>query len=89
MAAWLAGGEACIDRLWSELPEEWLIDSYGDPRCTLDKQGLKGVLLSVQMEFGPNQFELFVEGSGIEETYPNHQMGAVIAKLLALKSLVK
>lgn len=44
MAAWLASGEAWIDRLWDELPEEWLHDSYGDPRCILDKEGLKVVL---------------------------------------------
>ena len=48
MVAWLAGGEACIDRLWDELPEEWLIDSYGDPRSKLDKEGLKAVLSSFQ-----------------------------------------
>lgn len=40
---------------------------------------------SVQMEFGPNEFELFIEDSGIEGTYPNHDMGGVIAKHLAPK----
>ncbi len=47
MTAWLATGAACLDRLWDELPEEWLHDSYGDPRCTLDKAGLKSVLSSL------------------------------------------
>lgn len=46
MTAWLAAGAACLDRLWDELPEEWLLDTYGDPRCTLDKAGLNSVLLS-------------------------------------------
>lgn len=48
MVGWLVAGKACFDRIWDELPEEWLADSYGDPRCTLDKEGLKGVLLSFQ-----------------------------------------
>lgn len=47
MAAWLAAGADCIDRLWRELPEEWLHDSYGDSRCTLDKAGLISVLSSL------------------------------------------
>jgi len=51
MIAWLAAGAACLDRLWDELPEEWLLDTYGDPRCTLDKAGLNSVLLS----FSTNQ----------------------------------
>ena len=46
MTAWLAAGEASFDRLWGELPEEWLIDSHGDPRSGLDKGGLKAVLSS-------------------------------------------
>jgi hypothetical protein len=48
MTAWLASGATCLDRLWDELPEDWLNDCYGDPRCTLDKEGLKGVLLSFE-----------------------------------------
>lgn len=48
MTAWLAAGASFLDRLWDELPEEWLYDSFGDPRCTLDKGDLKGVLLSFQ-----------------------------------------
>jgi hypothetical protein len=40
---------------------------------------------SVQMEFGPTEFELFIEASGIEETHPNSLLGEVIAKYLALK----
>jgi hypothetical protein len=46
MSTWLDAGVACLDRIWDELPEEWLLDSYGDPRCTLDKPGLQGVLSS-------------------------------------------
>jgi hypothetical protein len=46
IATWLEAGAACIDRLWDELPEEWLHDSFGDPRCTLDRTGLKSVLSS-------------------------------------------
>lgn len=48
MTAWLAAGAACLDRLWDELPEEWLQDSFGDPRSGLDKEGLRGVLSSPQ-----------------------------------------
>jgi hypothetical protein len=48
MTAWLEAGGACLDRLWEELPEEWLQNSYGDSRCTLDKQGLMRVLCSFQ-----------------------------------------
>lgn len=46
LTAWLEAGLACIDRLWDELPEAWLHDSYGDARCTLDKLSLQAVLLS-------------------------------------------
>ncbi|MCX6874024.1 MAG: hypothetical protein NTW21_09490 [Verrucomicrobia bacterium] len=35
---------------------------------------------SIQIEFGPNEFELFVEGTGVEETHPNSQMEQIIAK---------
>ena len=35
---------------------------------------------SVQIEFGPTEFELFIEGAGIEETHPNRLLGEVIAK---------
>ena len=40
---------------------------------------------SVQMEFGPAEFELFVEASGIEETHPNSQLGEIIAKCLTAR----
>jgi hypothetical protein len=50
MADWLDRGGEHLDRIWDELPEEWLVDSFGDPRCTLDKAGLKAVLLSPQTE---------------------------------------
>jgi hypothetical protein len=35
---------------------------------------------SVQLEFGPTEFELFMETSGIEKTHPNSQIGEVIAE---------
>ena len=44
MNLWLTAGLSRFDQIWAELPEEWLLDSYGDPQCTLDKQDLKGVL---------------------------------------------
>lgn len=47
MTQWLVAGAGCLESLWDELPEEWLHDSYGDPRCTLDKAGLHGVLSSL------------------------------------------
>ncbi len=50
MADWLDRGGEHLDRIWDELPEEWLVDSFGDPRCTLDKAGLKAVLLSPHTE---------------------------------------
>lgn len=34
---------------------------------------------SVQMEFGPAEFEIFIEGSGIEETHPHSRLGEIIA----------
>ena len=40
---------------------------------------------SVQMEFGPTEFELFMEESGIEETHPNGLLGEVIAKHFSAK----
>lgn len=44
MDLWLTAGLSCFERIWDELPEQWLFDSYGDPQCTLDKEDLKGVL---------------------------------------------
>lgn len=35
---------------------------------------------AVQIEFGPNEFEIYVESSGIEGTYPNSEMSAVIPR---------
>jgi hypothetical protein len=46
MSDWLALGAAHLDLLWDELPEEWLLDPFGDPRCKLDKEGLNSVLSS-------------------------------------------
>lgn len=40
---------------------------------------------SVQLELGPTEFELFIEGSGIEETHPNRLLGEVLAKHFASK----
>ena len=37
---------------------------------------------AIQIEFGPNEFELFVEAEGIEGTYPNSEMASVISKLI-------
>ena len=48
MEDWLARAASCLDRIWDELPEEWLIDSYGDPNCGLDKGGLQAMLSSPQ-----------------------------------------
>lgn len=39
----------------------------------------------IQMEFGPSTFDIFVEGSGIEESHPNSALDEVIAKHLATK----
>jgi hypothetical protein len=50
MSQWLAVGADSLSRLWDELPEEWLTDSYGDPRCTLDKNELHGLLKHPQTE---------------------------------------
>jgi hypothetical protein len=44
LSAWLAAGLERLDQIWAEIPEEWLVDSHGDPRCGLDKAGLKAVL---------------------------------------------
>lgn len=40
---------------------------------------------SIQMEFGPSEFDIFVEGSGIEESHPNGSLDEVISKHLAMK----
>jgi hypothetical protein len=40
---------------------------------------------SIQMEFGPSAFDVFVEGSGIEESHPNSARAEVIAKHLSTK----
>jgi len=39
-------GAGYLDRIWAELPEEWLVDEFGDSRCALDKEGLNAVLSS-------------------------------------------
>lgn len=46
VAAWLEAGLSRLDQIWAEIPEEWLVDSYGDPRCELDKPRLHAVLSS-------------------------------------------
>lgn len=40
---------------------------------------------SVQMEFGPTEFELFIETAGIEETHPNRLLSEVTTKYFASK----
>jgi hypothetical protein len=35
-----------VSETWDELPEEWLVDSFGDSRCALNRDGLKAVLSS-------------------------------------------
>ncbi len=40
---------------------------------------------SVQMEFGPTEFELFIETAGIEETHPNSLLSEVTTKYFASK----
>lgn len=37
---------------------------------------------SIQMEFGPSEFEIFIESTGIDETHPYSRMAEVIAKHL-------
>jgi hypothetical protein len=46
MISWLAEGMKHLDEIWAELPEEWLVDSFGDSRCALNRDGLKAVLSS-------------------------------------------
>lgn len=46
MVAWLTAGLEHLERIWTEIPEEWLVDYFGDSRCRLDKPGLKTVLSS-------------------------------------------
>lgn len=43
---WLLKGQSRLDFIWEELPETWLINDFGDPRVTLDKEGLRRVLSS-------------------------------------------
>ena len=40
---------------------------------------------SIQMEFGPSAFDVFVESMGIEESHPNGALAEVIAKHLSTK----
>ena len=46
LSAWLEAGLGRLDDIWTEIPEEWLVDSHGDSRCALDKESLKAVLSS-------------------------------------------
>jgi len=46
LLAWLEAGLSRLEAIWAEIPEEWLVDSHGDSRCRLDKQGLNAVLSS-------------------------------------------
>lgn len=47
-SAWLEGGLSHLDTIWAEIPEEWLVNIYGDPQCRLDKHSLNRVLSSFQ-----------------------------------------
>jgi len=40
---------------------------------------------SIQMEFGPKEFELFMEATGIEETHPNSLLDQVVTQHFASK----
>ena len=46
LTAWLRDGLSRLDVIWSEIPEEWLVNSHGDRHCGLDKDGLIAVLSS-------------------------------------------
>lgn len=46
MADWLDDGLSRLDAIWSEIPEEWLVNPHGESRCGLDKEGLLAVLSS-------------------------------------------
>ena len=46
LTAWLGDGLSRLDAIWSEIPEEWLVNSHGDRHCGLDKDGLIAVLSS-------------------------------------------
>jgi hypothetical protein len=40
---------------------------------------------AVQMEFGPNEFEVFVEATGVEETHPNSRIQEIVRQFLSPK----
>lgn len=40
---------------------------------------------AVQIEFGPSEFEIFMEGSGIEESHPNNAIAEIVAKYFPAK----
>lgn len=46
MLHWLDSGAARLETLWTELPEEWLVDAQGDRRCSLDMPAVKTLLSS-------------------------------------------
>jgi hypothetical protein len=35
---------------------------------------------AIQLAFGPNDFELYLESEGIDETFPNHRMAEVLTR---------
>lgn len=46
-AGWIERARAaakCLDAIWTDLPEEWLVDSYGEPRTSPDKTNLRSIL---------------------------------------------
>lgn len=47
VTAWRDKAESaknCLDQIWDELPEEWLVDSYGDPRLGLNLSEVETIL---------------------------------------------
>lgn len=67
---------SALDFPASSKPSLFLTDDGFFELAWRDKDGR-----SVQIEFGSSEFEIFVEGAGIEETYPNSSLAEAIAKL--------
>ena len=45
MLAWLDRGTGHLEAVWAEIPEEWIADPYGDPRCRIGRETLTAMLL--------------------------------------------
>lgn len=67
---------SALDFPASSKPSLFLTDDGFFELVWRDRQGR-----SVQIEFGSSEFEIFVEGAGIEETHPNSSLAEAIAKL--------